>query len=372
MTQTLLHQNLSQHGKGVKMDRNIDGKPQSQTVAQIHDAPRFSIVTPVYNAEKYLDELFTSIENQTFSDYEIIATDDCSTDSSLSILKRWQNKFGEKMKVLCTPYNTGGCYRPRAAAAFAARGAFIVPIDADDLVAPDFLEILNRRVNETGADLVYAVFMRLDDGQPISSARKFLPLDDIDMDVVCPGKERVKDTLGYWHIGTAGCYDRSLYLRGLKITDEIVGDNSFSVETLTRILLCEAKISALCEAVYYYRMAPDSVTHSFTPRRFAHLPNDLVLEQVIIDRFGEESVEAELMASQIFLHIVDAIRKLNTPGAIKDSDRNEIKTIISRVYSEIKWKRLKKHIPFHSRLVMRMGLNPAIFIYRFFDKLRKK
>lgn len=46
--------------------------------------PKFSIIVPVYNVEKYLDECVQSIVNQDFSDWELILVDDGSTDSSLA------------------------------------------------------------------------------------------------------------------------------------------------------------------------------------------------------------------------------------------------------------------------------------------------
>ena len=50
---------------------------------------KISVIVPVYNAEKYLNECISSIINQTFEDIEVICIDDGSTDNSLNILKEY-------------------------------------------------------------------------------------------------------------------------------------------------------------------------------------------------------------------------------------------------------------------------------------------
>ena len=60
---------------------------------------KFTIVIPVYNVEKYLKECLDSAVNQNFSDFEIIAVNDGSTDNSLNILKKYEKKY-ENFKVI--------------------------------------------------------------------------------------------------------------------------------------------------------------------------------------------------------------------------------------------------------------------------------
>ena len=54
--------------------------------------PKISILVAVYNAEKYLRRCLDSLVNQTLSEIEIICIDDCSADSSLSILREYAEK----------------------------------------------------------------------------------------------------------------------------------------------------------------------------------------------------------------------------------------------------------------------------------------
>src|SRR5262249_49809771 len=64
---------------------------------------RYSVISPVYNVEKYLDAFFESVTGQSLafkSTIELIMVDDGSTDGSAKIIKRWQKKFPQNIKYL--------------------------------------------------------------------------------------------------------------------------------------------------------------------------------------------------------------------------------------------------------------------------------
>ena len=66
-----------------------------------------SVIVPVYNMAEgdKLSFCMNSLVNQTIEDYEIIAVDDCSTDRSLEILRSYERKYPEKVKVIASPEN---------------------------------------------------------------------------------------------------------------------------------------------------------------------------------------------------------------------------------------------------------------------------
>lgn len=116
---------------------------------------RLSIIVPVYNmaSDDKLAYCLNSLVNQTITDYEIIAVDDCSTDNSLEILHSYQKKFPDKVKVIASPVNKkqGGAKNLGLAV---AEGEWIGFIDSDDWVTEDFYERLLTKAKETGADMV--------------------------------------------------------------------------------------------------------------------------------------------------------------------------------------------------------------------------
>lgn len=116
---------------------------------------KLSVIVPVYNMASgdKLTWCLDSLVNQTVSDYEIIAVDDCSTDNSLEILHEYEQKYPDKFKVIASPVNKkqGGA---KNLGLEAAKGEWIGFIDSDDWVTPDFYEKLLLRAQESGADMV--------------------------------------------------------------------------------------------------------------------------------------------------------------------------------------------------------------------------
>lgn len=113
-----------------------------------------SIIVPVFNmaAEGKLEYCLDSLVNQTITDYEIIAVDDCSTDNSLEILRSYEKKYSSKFKVIASVDNRkqGGA---KNLGLEQAKGDWIGFIDSDDWVTPDFYEKLLSSAEETGADI---------------------------------------------------------------------------------------------------------------------------------------------------------------------------------------------------------------------------
>jgi len=70
---------------------------------------------PAYNAEKYIGAAIESVLNQTFSDWELIIADDCSTDSTPEIAKSYAAQ-DSRIRVLKTAAPSGSPYQPRKAA----------------------------------------------------------------------------------------------------------------------------------------------------------------------------------------------------------------------------------------------------------------
>lgn len=97
-----------------------------------------SIITPVYNSEKYLNQNINSVQAQTFTNWEHILVDDCSTDSSASLIKFFQ-KRDPRIKHYRLEKNSGaGVARNKAISL--AQGNYIAFLDSDDLWCPEKLQ----------------------------------------------------------------------------------------------------------------------------------------------------------------------------------------------------------------------------------------
>ncbi len=99
--------------------------------------PRVSVITPVFNAGRYLDRALRSVAAQTFPDFEVIVVDDGSTDrATRSALAR----AARQPQVRCYRTERQGPAAARNHAIAEAHGAYILPLDADDYLGATYLE----------------------------------------------------------------------------------------------------------------------------------------------------------------------------------------------------------------------------------------
>ena len=117
----------------------------------------FSVVVPVYNGEKYLDECLGSLDNQTFEDFEVVVVDDGSKDGSGRIADDYASSH-ENVRVLHG--ENQGVLLARRRGLSHCQGEYVVFLDADDMLRPDALEKLAGCIAETGADIVSFRFSR--------------------------------------------------------------------------------------------------------------------------------------------------------------------------------------------------------------------
>jgi len=122
--------------------------------------PAVSIIIPMYNVEKYIGECLDSILNQTFTDYEVIVVDDCSTDKSCEVVESYLPKFNrggvERLYLFRSKVNSGGRPGiPRNTGIRFSRGEYIMFIDSDDVITSTALEELYDTAKDFNADALH-------------------------------------------------------------------------------------------------------------------------------------------------------------------------------------------------------------------------
>lgn len=112
----------------------------------------FSIIIPIYNAEKSLEKCLDSVNAQTFENYEVILIDDGSTDQSLSICKRYaiQNK-----RFRVHHQNNAGPSAARNAGLDIAAGKWICFVDSDDCIEANYLQEIWDAAQNYDADVIF-------------------------------------------------------------------------------------------------------------------------------------------------------------------------------------------------------------------------
>ena len=123
---------------------------------------RFSVLIPAYNREKYIVQTLDSVFAQTFTDYEVIVTDDGSTDQTVPLLQA----YGARVKIIRQPKL--GTEAARNAAAAQACGEYLVMLDSDDVLFPSALATYDRIIRTLDSPpLVIGSIKTFRDGDPI-------------------------------------------------------------------------------------------------------------------------------------------------------------------------------------------------------------
>lgn len=102
------------------------------------DRDKVSIITPVYNCERFLKSTINCVLDQTYSNWELLLVDDCSKDGSSDIAIEYSNK-DERIKYIKLDTN-GGAAIARNTALEHSTGRFVAYLDSDDLWKPEKLE----------------------------------------------------------------------------------------------------------------------------------------------------------------------------------------------------------------------------------------
>jgi glycosyltransferase involved in cell wall biosynthesis len=115
--------------------------------------PLVSVIIPVYNAERFIEETIRSVLNQTLQDFEIIVLNDGSKDSSGEVIKRLQEK---DKRIIYIPKNNSGVSDTRNIGINNASGKYLAFLDADDLWKPDNLEEKINALRQSGKKWVFS------------------------------------------------------------------------------------------------------------------------------------------------------------------------------------------------------------------------
>ena len=130
-----------------------------------------SIIVPCYNQAQYLDECLQSVLNQTFQYWECIIVNDGSPDNTEEIAQSWI-KNDNRFKYIFI--HNSGVSNARNIGIESAKGEFILPLDADDKIAEDYIELaVNKFHEDKELTLVYCRAMKFGDVNEVWMLKDF-------------------------------------------------------------------------------------------------------------------------------------------------------------------------------------------------------
>ena len=219
-----------------------------------------SIIVPVYDVEKYLENCIESILNQTFKDFELILVDDGSTDNSGKICDIYEKK-DSRIKVIHK--NNGGLSSARNAGLDIACGKYVGFIDSDDSIHPRMYEILYDLIKKYESDIsccnykkIYDIFK--DEYENVNSL-EVIEMSNIEAIKNLYDKEiGVKLVIAFNKLYRNNLFDNIRYKVGRVHEDEFMAH---------RILYNCKKITYVDNELYYYLQREGSIMSQISYKR---------------------------------------------------------------------------------------------------------
>ena len=125
------------------------------------ESPLVSIVTPLYNSERFILSTMQSVLQQTYQNWEHIVVDDCSTDRGAEIVEELSKK-DERVKLVRLEINSGAG-EARNEGIRQAKGRYIAFIDSDDLWLPDKLDLQLKMMIDEQCPLSFTFYRKIDE-----------------------------------------------------------------------------------------------------------------------------------------------------------------------------------------------------------------
>lgn len=122
--------------------------------------PMVSIITPSYNCSAFISQTIASVLAQTYTDWEMLVVDDCSTDNSADIIRQYCKKDA-RIKFLKTDAPSGSPSVPRNMGIRSARGRYIAFLDSDDVWLPHKLEEQLKCFGDDRTAVVYSDYEKI-------------------------------------------------------------------------------------------------------------------------------------------------------------------------------------------------------------------
>lgn len=273
---------------------------------------RFSILIPVYNVEKYIEECIDSCLNQTFGDFEIIIINDGSRDGSVALCEKYKD---DRIKIYHK--ENGGLLMARRDAIPKAVGEYLIFLDSDDKLRPDCLETVNGIIEkkENGYDVVLYNLYNWNSDTGEEKVRK--PVFE---DGAVFGVENKKALLEKFLL-TAELNNLVLKAvrREIAKADDTpyseMGDSSYGEDKLQTFFIFDKAESIYysSEPLYYYRNNPTSITNASVPPEKAAKQISVHIELMskkYMDKWGLNTEEnQDILCVRRLLFLRDIFKK---------------------------------------------------------------
>lgn len=297
---------------------------------------KFSIIIPIYNVEKYVEQCLESVDGQSYEDYEIILVNDGSTDASEAICKSFVANSNRNYQVINQA--NGGLSAARNTGLAAAKGQWIVFVDSDDYISTDLLKNLDAAMAKNDADLYTFNHNRIDANgnfvakklYAVENARLSFKSEAEMTKFICD--EFLNYGLGWEAWGMI--YKRSIIeennISFQDTKDVFAEDLCFALQYLMHV----NSIYVLCDLLYNYRIRPGSLLETLDSKSI--LPRIYNLAEYI---YTSGTITGSLKKSfpKLYRTMIDYHIKYNLKNVSKEQIEEELRLLESSTKYHRRW-----------------------------------
>lgn len=213
-----------------------------------------SVIIPIYNVERYLDQCLCSCLSQSFTDFEIVCVNDGSPDKSGEIVEKYTHL---DTRVIYLQKENEGLLLARREGVSVAHGTYVLFLDADDYLPRNALELLYNRAKEFDADVVRGRGTHVTEDGDIISEFQYPPFNLIS------GSHFLNYMFEYGYHSVWGTLIKKTFFNSQIYypVDVSIGED---LVYMVQISLLADKVTYIDKNVYYYVLHAGSMIHSST------------------------------------------------------------------------------------------------------------
>ena len=310
--------------------KKADMSNEVVTVAPMVTSPlgyaksNLTIIVPVYNAEKYLGECLQSIANQTHKDFLCLLVNDGSTDHSQQVIDEFCSRDNRFVSLLKN--NEKSADLARYYALQRTTSEWIMHIDADDVIVPDFVKRMLKRQKETDADVVCARLIGCEKETEGEAYR--IPVKGFDMTCTMSGYEAFLQNIGGWAFSAnAGVLYRK------KLTENIPYKGNINSDEFSQRLLLYYADKVAFEDVHYLYRANEGISETFSPRIFSRTMTDIDLVRFLDYCYPYQTEKKKLIRKQYLLNLIHLNGDYYThTSSLREEEKSRIQHILRTSY----------------------------------------
>ena len=266
--------------------------------------PKISIIIPVYGVEKYIERCCVSVFEQTYKNFELIFVNDCSKDNSEKILLNLIERYAHlNININHIKHEVNkGISATRETGLNAAKGEYILYVDSDDYIAPNMLELLVNRADETNADIVYCDYYDLKNGELIYQNQSLSVKDSL---LITAAMLRSEIVWTPWN---------KIFKKSLATEHNIHWSLNINVGedlvVMAKLFEKKKKIEFVNQALYIYNR--DNVNSYLNSWNTSSCQQNLKAIEVINDFFSKELLNSMLLKSLDRIKLIGRFQMLYT------------------------------------------------------------